>query len=160
MDVTSETLPTEAFAAIGGTEPTTPAKSEDGDGGGRVEEPLAKKPKVASDVVSQRNTASSDMQRELANMSTSMQGLIADVVDTLLSGDDEFDEDFMATLSQRFFLMLTFFGKVVNVDLKRKERPNGQTPRDMDMVECAKKLISNSSARDQKGGSGGCACEG
>ena len=151
VDITSESLLMEAFAAIGAAEPSTPAKSEVGDVGDRAEEPLANKPKVTSDVVSQRNTASSDMQRELAKMSTSMHGLITDVVDTLLSRDEDVDVDFMATLSQKFLLTLTFLGKVADVDLKGKDRSNWKTPKDMDMVECAKKLISNSSAPDQRG---------
>ena len=129
MDVTSESLLMEAFAAIGGTGPTTPAKSEVGDGGDRAEEPPAKKPKVTSDVVSQRNTAPSDMQRELANMSTIMHGLITNVVDALLSGDEDFDEDFMATLSRRFLLMLTFLGNVVDDDLKGKGRSTWKMPK-------------------------------
>jgi len=96
-----------------------------------LEDSASKRPRAFADVVSQRNTAVSDLERVLRNLIISMRVLNGEVVDAVLAADEAADEDFIKALLERFSLTLLFQGKCVDVDLKGEARSKWKTPDDM-----------------------------
>ena len=78
------------------------------------EESTPKKPRNEVNnvaVISQRNTAHSELERELNNIVNSSNSLILDAIQNYNKSDSQKDEDFRGTLKQRYDLFLVCLGK-------------------------------------------------
>ena len=104
-----------------------------------LEEPTPKKIRTV-DMLSQRNTAHSDLERELNKLVGGVSGLIQDAMITHTQGDATLDEDFMETLKQRYELLLLCLGKTAK--LSKEDEQQKVALESLDVVVAATKRFT------------------